>query len=159
MGRLVVVGTPERLPGTVDRSNWPVHVTVLPNFVVDDHAVAAVTSIVRETAERVSVFSVDLGPRAMFGPRREVPVLLAEHPVFHALHGSLSGSVESLPGFRPDHAEFWRTAYRPHATVVSGAESAGARRISITNLAVVALSGPRGSVLADHPLTAQIDLA
>ncbi|MFZ6993631.1 2'-5' RNA ligase family protein [Curtobacterium sp. RRHDQ66] len=155
MDRLVVVGTPERLPGTVDRSNWPVHVTVLPNFVVDGPTVAAVTSIVREAADRQSAFDVDLGPRAMFGPGRDVPVLLAEHPVFHALHGSLSGSVESLSGFVPDHADYWGGGYRPHATVVSGAESADGRQLSVTNLAVVSLTGPRARMLRNYPLAAR----
>lgn len=155
MERLVVVGTPQLLPGRVDRSNWPVHVTVLSNFVVDDYAVAAVTSIVREGTGRQSAFDVDLGPRAMFGPRRDVPVLLAEHPVFHALHGSLSGSVEPLSGFRPDHVEFWGAGYRPHATVSSDAQSAGARQISITNLAVASLAGPQARVLVNCQLTAR----
>ncbi|WP_413601707.1 2'-5' RNA ligase family protein [Curtobacterium sp. Curtsp57] len=141
------------MPASVDRANWPVHVTVLPNFVVDGSAVAAVTSIVREAADRQSAFDADLGPRAMFGPRRDVPVLLAEHPVFHTLHGSFSGSVESLPGFRTDHAEFWGTGYRPHATVVCGAERA--RRISITNLAVASLAGPQARVLLNCQLAAR----
>ncbi|MEN0101776.1 MAG: 2'-5' RNA ligase family protein [Curtobacterium sp.] len=143
------------MPASVDRANWPVHVTVLPNFVVDGSAVAAVTSIVREAADRQSAFDADLGPRAMFGPRRDVPVLLAEHPVFHALHGSLSGSVESLSGFRTDHAEFWGTRYRPHATIVPGAQSAGARQISITNLAVASLAGPQARVLVNCQLAAR----
>jgi len=154
MERLVVVGTPQLLPGRVDRTNWPVHVTVLPNFVVDGAAVAAVTSIVREAAQLQSAFGVDLGPRAMFGPRRDIPVLLAEHPVFHALHGSLSGSVEPLSGFRPDHVEFWGTRYRPHAAIVPGAQSAGARQISITNLAVASLAGPQARVLVNCQLAA-----
>lgn len=95
MERLVVVGTPERLPERVDRADWP---------------------------------------------------------VFHALHGTMTGSAESLSGFRPDHAEFWGQGYRPHATVVSGAE--GARRISITNLAVASLTGPRARVLVNCRLAA-----
>jgi 2'-5' RNA ligase len=153
MERLVVVGTPQLLPGRFDRANWPLHVTVLPNFVVDGPAMAAVTSIVREAADRQQAFDVDLGPRAMFGPRRDVPVLLAEHPAFHALHRSLSGSVESLSGFRTDHAAFWGAGYRPHATVVCGAESA--RRISITNLAVASLAGPQARVLVNCQLAAR----
>lgn len=157
MERLVVVGTPGRLPGRVDRADWPEHVTVLPNFVVEEPAVASVTSIVRQAADRQPAFSVDLGPRAVFGPGHDVPVLLADHPVFHALHGSLSGSVEPLPGFRPDHTEFWGTGYRPHATIVSGAEAAVARQIMITYLAVASLDGPRARVLVNCSLARHVE--
>lgn len=155
MERLVVVGTPGHLPGRVDRARWPEHVTVLPNFVVDDLAVASVTSIVREAAERQSAFSVDLGPRAMFGPRHDVPVLLSEHPVFQVLHGTMTGSLETLPGFRSDNLELWGAGYRPHATIVPDAEWVAARRISITNLAVVSLAGNAARVLVDCRLAAR----
>lgn len=149
MERLVVVATPVPLPDRFDRARWPVHVTVVPNFVVDAAAVAAVTLLVCDAVGHHPEFTVSLGPRERFGPSRDVPVLLAEDPIFHALHTAIAGSVSALPSFRPDSSEFWGPGYRPHATVVSNSGPPRSRHISITNLAVAALGDAEARTLAN----------
>lgn len=149
MDRLVVVATPLPLPDRFDRARWPAHVTVVPNFVIDGAAAAAVTSLARDAARNHPEFTAGLGPLALFGPSRDVPVLLAEHSIFHELHAALAGSVSALPAFRPDLGEFWGVGYRPHTTIVSNSVPPPARHISITNLAVVALDDPEARTLAN----------
>lgn len=159
MKRLVVVATPVPLPDRFVRARWPVHVTIVPNFVVDGAAAAAVISLARDAARQNPEFTAELGPQELFGPSRDVPVLLAEHSTFHELHAAIAGAVSLLPAFRPDLGEFWGAGYRPHTTVVSNSITPSARHISITNLAVVALGDAEARTLANCGLNADGALA
>lgn len=154
MERVVVVGTPEPLPERFDRARWPLHVTVVSNFVVDDRAPAEVASIVRDVATLYPRFTVNLGPLALFGPARDLPVLLAEHAFLHVLHTKIAAAISELPAFRPDSAEFWGPGYRPHATITSYSTPPPSRQTSITNLAVAVLGEAQVRTLMTCELSA-----
>jgi hypothetical protein len=113
---LTVSATPEPLPDHVDRARWPVHVTVLGNFRVDAGALPRLERRLADTSPHGPVV-VELGPPAGFGPTGAVPVLLAAHPTFRALHDQLATDARTLDGFEPVAPEFWADGYRPHATL------------------------------------------
>lgn len=153
MERVVIAGTPKPLPERFERARWPLHVTVVPNFTVDGPAAAAVVSIVSEAAASSPTFTVDLGPPRLFGPAHDIPVLLAEHPLFHSLHTNIAEEVSKLPGFRPDFSEFWGPGYRPHATNTSRLRLPPFRQTTISNLAVAALGHAEARTLMNRRLT------
>ncbi|WP_460537604.1 2'-5' RNA ligase family protein [Humibacter ginsengiterrae] len=114
---LAVVATPEPLPEPVDRSRWPVHVTIAGNFRVDAGSVDAIPSMLRSAAETIAEFQVKLGPPEQFGPGRDIPVLLGAHASLDLLHLFLATSLSGLPDFQPQDPQYWRRGYRPHASL------------------------------------------
>jgi 2'-5' RNA ligase len=139
-----VMATPRPVPAVVDRTRWPVHVTVAGNFRVDGSSVAAIHALLESCVHRVAAFGVRLGPLDHFGVARDVPVLLAPHPSFDRMHESLAAGLALLPGFAPVEPHQWRDGYRPHATLAAAVQAMDADVLSITTLTLVSLQGANG---------------
>jgi 2'-5' RNA ligase len=116
---LTVMANPVEVPAEVDRSGWPVHVTVAGNFRVDGAQIETISALVAGVAAGVDAFAVHLGPEAQFGPEHSIPVLLADHPTFHRLHERMAAGLARLPGFIAADPLYWGGGYRPHATLGS----------------------------------------
>ncbi|GAB3808939.1 hypothetical protein GCM10028798_35870 [Humibacter antri] len=114
---LVIVATPEPVPVEVDRSRWPVHVTIVGTFHVDTKPVEAIPALIERAAQSFVAFDVKLGPPERFGTAKDVPVLLAAHPSLRALHESLATALAGLSGFDAIEPPFWHAGYRPHASL------------------------------------------
>ncbi|BDZ50235.1 hypothetical protein GCM10025867_24760 [Frondihabitans sucicola] len=144
---LVIVATPVHLPAVVERNRWPVHVTVAGNFRVDDGHDSSVATVLESVAADVGAFSVGLGPGDGFGPGRDIPVLLASHPVFHQVHQELAARLRRMPGFVAAAPSSWDGGYRPHATIGPAADVHEADVLTIRALTLVSLRGSVGQRL------------
>ncbi|GAB2848505.1 2'-5' RNA ligase family protein [Microbacterium insulae] len=106
--RLVtIMATPGEVAATVDRSRWPVHVTLVGNFDVDPKALHVLSTDFATVTSSVQALEVRLGPAAQFGGSHDIPVLLAEHPTFHRLHNALAARVQGLTGFPAAEPAYW----------------------------------------------------
>jgi hypothetical protein len=143
----VVVATPGPVPAVVDRSHWPVHVTVAGNFRVDGSSAMAIPALLESSVHRVTAFGVRLGPLDRFGVAEDVPVLLASHPLFKRMHESLAADLAQVPGFAPAEPRHWRDGYRPHATLGPAVRLMDGDVLTIKTLTLVSLRGVRASSL------------
>jgi 2'-5' RNA ligase len=136
---LVVVATPDPVPGYVDRSQWPVHVTVAPNFSVDETSQRDVITLLEASARDAVPFEVALGSGARFGIAADVPVLLAPHPSLARLHEELAAGLAELRGFFAVEADYWGEGYRPHVTLGSAVQASEGDVLAIRMLTLVLL--------------------
>jgi 2'-5' RNA ligase len=143
----VVVATPSPVPAVVDRAHWPVHVTVAGNFRVDGSSATAIHALLASSAHGVAAFGVRLGPLDYFGVAKDVPVLLASHPLFDRMHESLAADLVHVPGFAPAEPRHWRDGYRPHATLGPAARAKDGDVLPIRTLTLVSLHGVGGRSL------------
>lgn len=141
---LTVMATPVRVAAVVERTRWPLHVTIAGNFRVDEAHTIEVSALLDSIATEVAVFEVTLGPRDRFGPERDIPVLLASHPTFHRLHQSLAAGLRDMPEFAAAEPSFWEGGYRPHATLGPAVNVRNGDTLSFTTLALVSLQGNMG---------------
>lgn len=149
---LVVIATPAPLPAEVDRSRWPVHVTVAGNFRVDERDSAAVPHLLLTAARGIRPFEVALGPAARFGRDASIPVLLAPHPSLDAVHAALAESLSALPSFDPLEPQYWGEGYRPHASLGRAVGVADGDALPLTVLSLFALEARAGLRLAQVEL-------
>lgn len=140
--RLVtIMATPFEVAPTVDRRRWPVHVTLVGNFHVDPMAHDALSSDFAAVSSSIHAFEVRLGPAAKFGAANNIPVLLAEHPMFHRLHIALAARIRRLPGFAAVEPDFWEGGYRPHATLGTAVNASEGEPLKVDWITLVALEG------------------
>jgi 2'-5' RNA ligase len=141
---LTVMVTPVGLPVMVERTRWPVHVTVAGNFRLYKAHTNEVSALLNAVANDVAAFDVELGPRDRFGVEHNIPVLLASHPVFHSLHESLAVGLKDMPGFAPAEPSYWEGGYRPHVTLNPALGVHVGDTLSFTTLSLVSLRGSLG---------------
>jgi len=149
---LVIVATPELPAQEVDRSRWPVHVTVAGNFWVDEAKVETLPALVLAAAADVSHFEVRLGSPDRFGAGGGVPVLLVSHPSLDALHASLAVRLSDVAGFTPLEPEYWGDGYRSHATLGRAVTAREGERLTLRYLSLFSLMPTIGRRLASVPL-------
>jgi hypothetical protein len=144
---VVALFDPLPLGATIDRAQWPAHVTLVSNF----RAVAsaeAVAEAVRAADPLREPLAVELGALAFFGPGGDVLVRLVHSAPAERAHARLAERIERLPGFAEEEPAYWRAGYRPHLTLgphISAAE--GERRIA-ARIAVAEILGGEAQVVA-----------
>lgn len=141
---LTVMATRVEVPALVQRSRWPVHVTIAGNFRVDDAHTVEVSALLESVANDIAAFDVKLGPKDRFGTERNIAVLLAEHSAFHSLHESLAAGLKQIPGFAAAESPFWESGYRPHATLGPAVSVRDGDSLSVRTLTLVSLHGNTG---------------
>jgi len=149
-----ILATPVPVPEQVDRSRWPVHVTVAGNFAVNESAEAAIVALVESIALETPSFDVVLGPSALFGVNEDFRVLLAPHPSFDRMHTQLATALTQLAGFAAAEPEFWLEGYRSHATLGDAVHVADGETLAIRMLTLVSMQGPTATRVAAVELDA-----
>jgi hypothetical protein len=114
---IVAVFDPIELGATFDRADWPAHVTLVSNFVIDAPS-RELAAAVSEAFARQASIAVRFGGHEMFGRDRSVAVRLIESDQLHELHERLADVVEAMPGFVAADPDYWRAGYRAHMTMV-----------------------------------------
>lgn len=145
----VVVALPEPIAvgTTISRREWPPHVTLASNFVVDaSHSV--LERVVREAVAGERALSIRFTGEAMFGQNHDIPVQLVESDPIVAMHHRLADALERLPKFDAEHLAFWREGYRPHMTHVAGVSTLFGTSQQLPHVAVAALDRTTATI---HP--------
>jgi hypothetical protein len=137
--QFAVIATPDPVPAVVDRALWPLHVTVAGNFRVDAPAGAAMPALLKSIADDVPAFDVQLGPLDHFGAGKNIPVLLASHPLLAQIHRSLAAELAHSTGFSPVEPEYWGDGYRAHATLGRAVNAQAGDVLRIRTLTLVSL--------------------
>jgi 2'-5' RNA ligase len=143
------VALPEELPvgSTVDRWDWPAHVTLASNFTVRS-TLDEITHTVSEVLAGEGTLTARLTGSAMFGPAHDVPVRLVESPTIVDLHERLSARLHNSRGFSADEPAYWGVGFRPHVTLTPRVSVNDAQRLELRNVVLAELTGRSATVLA-----------
>jgi hypothetical protein len=117
-------------------SAWPLHLTVLPNFVTELE-VAAVGRVLDEVSRGTSPIVARVAGSALFGRGENIPVsLVAESPALVRLHRLL---LEGARGFDAvlENPAFSGDAFRPHITATKTGRAVEGDRLVLAQLALV----------------------
>lgn len=124
LGSLIIVHLVERRPeGTTfrrKRTEWPLHVTLVPWFTVEDGQRGALLADLMLKGAEKQPFRVHVGGEELFGPHKDVPVnLIVEQQPVRALHDELMAVVREhgvrFHGRASAHSGTEQT-YRAHIT-------------------------------------------
>ena len=97
-----------------ERAAWPLHVTLVGNFGLDDLLDPLLDSVRSWSADRAP-FEVHVEGEALFGPGRDLPVDLVRPGDLTGAHAVLARRLRDL-GARPAEPDHWFDGYRPHVT-------------------------------------------
>ncbi len=137
---VVMPFSPMAVGGWIDRSHWPRHVTVCPNFRSGPDDIDALAAVLRRVAALTSRPTATVGEHAQFGPGGNVPVQVVESDDLQRLHGTVMDafcSVVSVEPVVPDH--HW-LGYRPHITVVDGLRLEPGSALELRSLLLVEIA-------------------
>lgn len=151
---LVVVGLIDPLGvGTAfSRREWPAHVTLASNFIVDETE-SGIARAIGEVCAGAGPLPVRFGGDAMFGPEKDVPVQLVESAPIISLHSRIADRLERMPGFAAREPTYWRAGYRPHMTRVPSLALHEGDRLLLPVIAIAEMTGSRATVSAEWHLS------
>lgn len=93
---------------------WPMHITIVPWFPVDDEA--KLDKILERVASKHEAFDVGTGNAEEWGRKEKFKVTLVNAPSnLHRLHWDIFHSLEKN-GFPVHQKEFLGASYKPHIT-------------------------------------------
>ena len=138
MSRLVVVLPlqPLAVGDGFSLSDWPLHVTVAPTFVVTVD-LSAVAGVISPELRRQPGLGVRVGHDEGFGRSGKIPVSVLEPaPALADLHSRLVAALTEL-GAVFDDPEFVGAGYRAHITMTPAARSQPGDELTLTQAAIV----------------------
>ena len=95
------------------RKEWPLHVTLLPNFVLNDPLEVLISNL-EALSRTIAPFSIQVGEDAHFGPIGEVLVsLITPNENILSLHRKL---LKFAKTYTFDTPQYIGEGYKPHAT-------------------------------------------
>lgn len=113
---------------------WPLHVTLLPNFIVSDSLDALISNL-EEFSRSIAPFSIQVGKDANFGPNGEVLVSLIDpNADILSLHSKLLDITKS---YTFDTPQYIGEGYKPHATKQINNQLISGGRYLIDNMTLV----------------------
>ena len=122
-------------PISFSASEWPLHITLLANFQVED--IDSFKSQLKEYSEQHAAFTVQANGEALFGPQQNVRVSLVEpNDAIIATHKDLL-SIASGHGAILDELGFAGTGYRPHATIQFNNKLQDQEEVAINSFSLV----------------------
>lgn len=142
-------------PGTTfSRREWPAHVTLAPNFVVDEtHEV--IEHRIRGVVGAEAPLPIQFASEALFGPDGTIPVQLVDSAPVVALHGRLADSLKGAAGFAAEEPSYWRAGYRPHMTHVSSESVREGDHRRLPYVAIAELTDNRATITSLIALTGE----
>lgn len=117
-------------------SNWPLHVTLASNFVVDWETTGLFEKLSMLLAEREPVKAV-AGSDEYFGPQKQVHVTLLEmSSELASLHNDIIALLKSV-GAVFDEPRYLEAGYRAHSTVQRHARLHKGDAVNIDELTII----------------------
>lgn len=133
---LVLPLMPPPVGATFQRTRWPAHLTVLPNFTTSltpDDILDRLSPVLR-SAEAVRGL---VGDDAQFGPRGSIRVRLIESPGAAALHAALLDALQQDVAL--ETPPFARSGFHPHVTVTMGRELRPGSTLTLPDITLATL--------------------
>jgi 2'-5' RNA ligase len=128
------VSVPDEFPS----SDWPLHVTLLANFTIDQPLEQLVTEL-STYAKLTKPFVIIADGEARFGPDENVAVSLIQPSESIAeIHHQLSDISTGL-GAVYDEPRFMGDGYRPHATIQVSARISNGQAVTVDNFTLVGM--------------------
>lgn len=149
---VVALFDPLRVGVSFDRREWPAHVTLASNFVVEEPG-DRLARVVKRVCASYEPMAVRFAGRAMFGRDRTVPVQLVESADLHRMHERLAELVEAMPGFAAAEPDYWRAGYRPHMTHVPTESVDDGDIKQVAHVALAALTEDKATITATFVLS------
>lgn len=138
MQKYVLVSLLERMNEGTEfaATNWPLHVTLASNFVVDREATGLFEELSALLAERKPIVTT-AGDDEHFGPQKQVHVtLLKMNEELKSLHNDIIFLLKNV-GAVFDEPRYLEEGYRAHATVQSHARLHKGDMVHIDALTIV----------------------
>ena len=124
-------------------NEWPLHVTVLPNFRTQA-ATRDVARVLRSVFRTLGPVSATVGAEELFGPSGDLLVnVLTDYLPVQWLHEALLEALAREVKFILEVPEYARAGYRPHVTLTPSARATTGNRMIFRQLALVDMV-PRG---------------
>ncbi len=131
---------PIAVGGWIDRSRWPRHVTVCPNFRSGPNDIDALATALRRVAALISLPAATVGENAQFGSDGDVPVQLVESGDLQRLHLTVMDAFGSIVPVEPVVPDHHGVGYRPHLTVVDGLRLEPGSALELRSLLLVEIA-------------------
>lgn len=132
---------------TISRAAWPAHITLASAFITSapiERIIGAVESADPLAEPVIARF----GTSALFGPNRDVPVLVVQSAQATAVHGRLTDELGTLSGFTPEEPAYWGDGYRPHLTLGASVTAVEGESRSANFVAIAELDESGAKVVA-----------
>jgi 2'-5' RNA ligase len=125
----------EQLPKGLDFGRWPLHITIVPWFEIEDPAKAA--EILKQVCQTHKPFWATVGPTALFGSKNNLPVHTISNPnSLVSLHKELTYLLEAANAKFPNDKNLGKN-YIPHITKKSFGKVQQGYRIDIDKIHLV----------------------
>jgi 2'-5' RNA ligase len=99
-----------------ESKHTPQHITLIPPFMAE---VEEALEVAEAAALEFSPFNIDLGDHAMFGPNKDIPVIVIKpNAILQALHMALLSELEVRDIKIPSN-RFLRVGFTPHISLKS----------------------------------------
>jgi hypothetical protein len=113
---------------------WPLHVTLLPNFVISDSIEILINNL-EKISHSISPFSIQVADDENFGPNGEVLVsLIKPEAGILSLHSKLLDITKS---YEFDTPQYIGEGYKPHATKQINSQLISGEKFHIDNMTLV----------------------
>jgi 2'-5' RNA ligase len=114
---------------------WPLHITVVPWFPVEDEA--RLDKLIGKIASAFEAFVVNVGNTEMFGAKKDLAVSLVEPSTqLEDLHQAVYHSLEKN-GFHIHQKDFLGQNYRPHITHQGKNRPTGGEELIVSSISLV----------------------
>lgn len=113
---------------------WPLHVTLLPNFIVGDSLEALVNNL-EEVSRSITPFNIQVGGDENFGPNSEVLVSLIKPTAgILSLHSKLLAITKF---YMFDTPQYIGEGYRPHATKQANSQLVNGNHFMVDSMTLI----------------------
>jgi hypothetical protein len=143
----------------IDRSQWPHHVTVCPEFHSGPQDIDALAAVLRRVAATTSPPSASIGEEAHFGPNGETIVQLVESNDLHRLHVTLMEALGAVARVESLVPEYNSAGFRPHMTVIEGSQLGRGSSLSLGTLLLVEIAPDGDRSMAVPVATATVGVS
>ena len=116
---------------------WPLHITIVPWFGVEESRAQELDDLLLEIASRHLPIEAKVGRVAMFGAHHDISVnLIQPNPALDVLHQDVFDSLEKC-GFAIHQKEWLDENYKPHIAWQGGKHCAEGQEMQIAKFALI----------------------